>query len=99
MKNFPAILFQAATPAEFVSKFGGTHVIEKVLVANNGIAAVKCIRSMRQWAYDMFGNDKAVKFVAMVTPEDLKVRKFFDNNDYLINLDRVKDKTPLEIII
>eukprot|EP00111_Clytia_hemisphaerica_P003152 TCONS_00008959-protein len=64
--------YVAATPAEFVSKFGGTHVIEKVLVANNGIAAVKCIRSMRQWAYDMFGNDKAVKFVAMVTPEDLK---------------------------
>jgi len=64
--------FVVATPAEFVSKFGGDCVIEKVLVANNGIAAVKCIRSMRQWAYDLFGNEKAVKFVVMVTPEDLK---------------------------
>ena len=45
-----------------------------MLVANNGIAAVKCIRSMRQWAYDMFGNEKVIKFVAMVTPEDLKVK-------------------------
>jgi len=51
------------------------------LVANNGIAAVKCIRSMRQWAYEMFGNDKAVKFVAMVTPEDLKVCKKVANCD------------------
>lgn len=61
-----------ASPAEYVSRFGGNHVIEKVLVANNGIAAVKCIRSMREWAYDLFGNEKVIKFVAMVTPEDLK---------------------------
>ena len=47
-----------------------------MLVANNGIAAVKCIRSMRQWAYDMFGNEKVIKFVAMVTPEDLKVKRY-----------------------
>lgn len=56
-----------------MSRFGGKRVIEKVLIANNGIAAVKCIRSMRQWAYDMFGNDRVIKFFAMVTPEDLKV--------------------------
>ena len=61
-----------ASPAEFVSKFGGTRVIEKILIANNGIAAVKCIRYMRQWAYDLFGNERVIKFVAMVTPEDLK---------------------------
>ena len=45
----------------------------QVLIANNGIAAVKCMRSMRGWAYDLFGNDRAIKFVVMVTPEDLKV--------------------------
>ncbi|XP_065669761.1 acetyl-CoA carboxylase isoform X2 [Hydra vulgaris] len=61
-----------ATPAEYVSRYGGTNVIEKILVANNGIAAVKCIRSIRQCAYDLFGNEKVFKFVAMVTPEDLK---------------------------
>ena len=44
-----------------------------MLIANNGIAAVKCMRSMRGWAYDLFGNDRAIKFFVMVTPEDLKV--------------------------
>ncbi|KAK2717768.1 hypothetical protein QYM36_006530, partial [Artemia franciscana] len=61
-----------ATPEEFVKKFGGNKVIDKVLIANNGIAAVKCMRSMRRWAYEMFRNERAIKFVAMVTPEDLK---------------------------
>ncbi|XP_073241070.1 acetyl-CoA carboxylase-like isoform X1 [Porites lutea] len=61
-----------ATPAEFVKRFGGKRVIEKVLIANNGIAAVKCMRSVRRWAYELFGNERAIRFVAMVTPEDLK---------------------------
>jgi len=43
-----------------------------VLIANNGIAAVKCIRSVRRWSYEMFKNECAVRFVVMVTPEDLK---------------------------
>lgn len=47
----------------------------QVLIANNGIAAVKCMRSIRRWAYELFGNDKAIRFVAMVTPEDLRVSK------------------------
>jgi len=46
-----------ATPAQFVTQFGGTAVINKVLIANNGIAAVKFIRSIRIWAYEMFGNE------------------------------------------
>lgn len=46
--------------------------LHQVLVANNGIAAVKCMRSIRRWAYEMFRNEKAICFVAMVTPEDLK---------------------------
>jgi hypothetical protein len=29
---------------DFVLRSGGTRVIEHVLIANNGIAAVKCIR-------------------------------------------------------
>ncbi|KAF8785887.1 Acetyl-CoA carboxylase like protein [Argiope bruennichi] len=61
-----------ATPEEFVRRFGGNHVINKVLIANNGIAAVKCMRSIRRWAYEMFRNERAIRFVVMVTPEDLK---------------------------
>ncbi|XP_035827708.1 acetyl-CoA carboxylase isoform X2 [Aplysia californica] len=64
--------FCVATPEEFVKNFGGSVVINKVLIANNGIAAVKCMRSVRRWAYEMFRNERAIKFVVMVTPEDLK---------------------------
>lgn len=64
--------FTVATPEEFVRRFGGTKVINKVLIANNGIAAVKCMRSIRRWSYEMFKNERAVRFVVMVTPEDLK---------------------------
>ena len=44
----------------------------KILIANNGIAAVKCMRSIRRWSYEMFRQENAIKFVAMVTPEDMK---------------------------
>ncbi|XP_066148844.1 acetyl-CoA carboxylase isoform X1 [Euwallacea fornicatus] len=64
--------FTVATPEEFVKRFNGTKVINKVLIANNGIAAVKCMRSVRRWSYEMFKNERAVRFVVMVTPEDLK---------------------------
>ncbi|XP_049906114.1 acetyl-CoA carboxylase isoform X2 [Epinephelus moara] len=64
--------FTVASPAEFVTRFGGNRVIEKVLIANNGIAAVKCMRSIRRWSYEMFRNERTIRFVVMVTPEDLK---------------------------
>ncbi|XP_010875045.2 acetyl-CoA carboxylase isoform X2 [Esox lucius] len=64
--------FTVASPAEFVTRFGGNRVIDKVLIANNGIAAVKCMRSIRRWSYEMFRNERIVRFVVMVTPEDLK---------------------------
>ena len=44
-----------------------------MLVANNGIGAVKFIRSIRSWAYKTFGNERAVTIVAMATPEDMRV--------------------------
>lgn len=103
--------FAVASPAEFVTRFGGNRIIEKVrtkilcflfciipifrcmvtlatcmsfvrhkwfmfllqvLIANNGIAAVKCMRSIRRWSYEMFRNERTIRFVVMVTPEDLK---------------------------
>ena len=63
---------------EYVKSHGGHTVISKVLIANNGIAAVKEIRSVRKWAYETFGNERAVQFVAMATPEDLEA-----NAEYL----------------
>lgn len=57
---------------EFVKSHGGHTIISKVLIANNGIAAVKEIRSVRKWAYETFGDERTVQFVAMATPEDLE---------------------------
>ncbi|XP_037086840.1 LOW QUALITY PROTEIN: acetyl-CoA carboxylase-like [Pollicipes pollicipes] len=61
-----------ATPEELVKRLGGNKAINRILIANNGIAAVKCMRSIRRWAYEMFRNEKVIRFVAMVTPEDMK---------------------------
>ncbi|KAI9293200.1 acetyl-CoA carboxylase [Neoconidiobolus thromboides FSU 785] len=58
--------------SDFVKKNGGHTVITKVLIANNGIGAVKEIRSVRKWAYETFGNERAIEFTVMATPEDLK---------------------------
>jgi acetyl-CoA carboxylase/biotin carboxylase 1 len=57
---------------DYVTARGGNRVIKKILIANNGMAATKSIISMRQWAYMELGDEKAIQFVAMATPEDLK---------------------------
>nr|CAD7427550.1 unnamed protein product [Timema monikensis] len=72
--------FTVGTPEEFVRRFGGSKfglclissLFKQVLIANNGIAAVKCMRSIRRWSYELFKNERAIRFIAMVTPEDLK---------------------------
>lgn len=56
----------------FVKSIGGSAPIYSILVANNGIAAVKFIRSIRKWAFTTFGSDKAVSLVAMATHIDIK---------------------------
>ncbi|KAK2795555.1 acetyl-coenzyme-A carboxylase [Onygenales sp. PD_10] len=63
---------------DFVANHDGHSVITSVLIANNGIAAVKEIRSVRKWAYDTFGDEKAIQFTVMATPEDLQA-----NADYI----------------
>ncbi|KAJ1558698.1 acetyl-coenzyme-A carboxylase, partial [Nowakowskiella sp. JEL0078] len=71
----------ASTPPsavrEFVIRAKGKIVITKVLIANNGMAAVKAIRSIRKWAYETFGDEHAIKFTVMCTPEDLAVNAEF----------------------
>ncbi|OLL26610.1 Acetyl-CoA carboxylase, partial [Neolecta irregularis DAH-3] len=64
----------ASSPVkDFIANSGGHTVISSILIANNGIAAVKEIRSVRKWAYETFGDERAIKFTVMATPEDLKV--------------------------
>lgn len=72
---------EAAAPGkvkDFVASHDGHTVITSVLIANNGIAAVKEIRSVRKWAYETFGDERAIQFTVMATPEDLQA-----NADYI----------------
>nr|AIT59734.1 acetyl-CoA carboxylase [Salvia miltiorrhiza] len=58
---------------EFCLALGGRRAIHSILIANNGMAAVKFIRSIRTWAYETFATDKAILLVAMATPEDMRI--------------------------
>lgn len=62
---------------DYMRARGGNRVIRKVLIANNGMAATKAILSIRQWAYLELGDDCAIEFVAMATPEDLNANAEF----------------------
>ncbi|WAR06945.1 ACAC-like protein [Mya arenaria] len=76
-----------ATAEELVKTYGGSKstVIKKVLIANNGIAAVKCIRSVRRWAYEMFRSERAIRFVVMyirMADQYVPVPGGTNNNNY-----------------
>jgi acetyl-CoA carboxylase/biotin carboxylase 1 len=61
----------------YLNEHGGSLPIRRVLIANNGMAGTKAILSMRQWAYLELGDEKAIEFVAMATPEDLAANAEF----------------------
>lgn len=93
------------TPLEaYVARLGGKRPIRKVLIANNGIAAVKAIRSIRRWSYEAFGNERAIEFVSMATPEDVSANAEYvrmadiwtsvpggSNNHNFANVDLISD--------
>jgi acetyl-CoA carboxylase/biotin carboxylase 1 len=56
---------------EYVAAMGGKRPIRRLLLCNNGIAAVKCIRSIRKWSYNTFGSDKAVQVGSPRVPAPL----------------------------
>ncbi|KAG2488653.1 hypothetical protein HYH03_012820 [Edaphochlamys debaryana] len=58
---------------KFVVDMGGDRPIHSVLIANNGLAAVKFMRSVRSWASQALGAARAITLVAMATPDDMRV--------------------------
>ena len=70
----------------YVSFCEGDHAIGKILIANNGIGATKAIRSIRKWAFEIFGDERKIKFVVMATPEDMRA-----NAEYIRMADEVVD--------
>jgi biotin carboxylase/acetyl-CoA carboxylase carboxyltransferase component/biotin carboxyl carrier protein len=45
--------------------------IQKILIATNGIAAVKCITSMRKILQQTFQNDRIIKFICLTTEQEV----------------------------
>lgn len=71
----------------------GKRSINKLLIANNGIAAVKAIRSIRKWSYETFENDRIVNIVVMATPEDLAANaEYSDFMPVMIRYIRMADQ-------
>lgn len=66
----PAALLEVG---DFCKALGGKTPIHSILISNNGMAAVKFMRSIRAWAYETFGTEKAILLVAMATPEDMRI--------------------------
>uniref|UniRef100_A0A7S4ATP2 Acetyl-CoA carboxylase n=1 Tax=Pseudo-nitzschia australis TaxID=44445 RepID=A0A7S4ATP2_9STRA len=66
-----------STVEDYVESRGGNLPIKKVLIANNGMAGTKAIMSMRQWAYMELGDERAIQFVAMASPEDINANAEF----------------------
>ncbi|XXG61284.1 hypothetical protein AAC387_Pa04g2982 [Persea americana] len=66
----PAALLEVG---DFCKALGGKTPIHSILISNNGMAAVKFMRSIRTWAYETFGTEKAILLVAMATPEDMRI--------------------------
>lgn len=69
VRRSPAFPLYVSPPAPLADLLS----FRQILIANNGIAAVKEIRSVRKWCYETFGDERAVEFTAMATPEDLFV--------------------------
>lgn len=61
----------------FVQRHAGCRAIGKVLVANNGLAATKKIRSIRKWSLETFGIPSMVKLFIMATRDDIEANSEF----------------------
>ena len=58
---------------EFYFALGGNKPIRSILISNNDMEVVKFMRSVKAWAYETFGTEKAILLVAMATPEDMRI--------------------------
>ncbi|KYN96281.1 putative biotin carboxylase subunit of acetyl CoA carboxylase [Plasmodium gaboni] len=47
-------------------------IIRKLLIANNGMAALKCILSLKDWLFKKFYDENLIKIIVMATEEDIK---------------------------
>lgn len=69
--------FQFKTLSGLCKGLGANKVIRRLLIANNGLAAVKGIESIKAWLYEHIGDAEAIHHVVMATPEDLSANAEF----------------------
>lgn len=43
----------------------------QLLIANNGMAAFKCVMSIRRWAQETFKDDRRIKFINLTTEQEV----------------------------
>lgn len=43
----------------------------QLLIANNGMAAFKCVMSIRRWAQETFKDDRLFKFINLTTEQEI----------------------------
>lgn len=61
--------------------------LKRILIANNGLAAVKFILSIRNWATDVLLDPKYFTFICLVSDDDLQSGSaFVDLADEIVNL-------------
>lgn len=61
----------------FVRDHDGDFSIHKILIANNGLAATKMIKSIRKWSFETFGNSRTINLLAMATRDDIEANAEF----------------------
>eukprot|EP00820_Chromera_velia_P026301 Cvel_10268.t1-p1 / transcript=Cvel_10268.t1 / gene=Cvel_10268 / organism=Chromera_velia_CCMP2878 / gene_product=Acetyl-CoA carboxylase, putative / transcript_product=Acetyl-CoA carboxylase, putative / location=Cvel_scaffold616:49-10561(-) / protein_length=847 / sequence_SO=supercontig / SO=protein_coding / is_pseudo=false len=68
---------------------GKAKPLRRILIANNGNAAIKAMRSMRTWANLTFGSDRELEFVVMATIDDIEANaEYITNSDIMVEVPR-----------
>eukprot|EP01056_Protomagalhaensia_sp_Gyna25_P005139 Protomagalhaensia_sp_Gyna_25__5138@NODE_5_length_9194_cov_16_563845_g4_i0_p3_GENE_NODE_5_length_9194_cov_16_563845_g4_i0NODE_5_length_9194_cov_16_563845_g4_i0_p3_ORF_typecomplete_len690_score100_02CPSase_L_D2/PF02786_17/5_1e58Biotin_carb_C/PF02785_19/9_3e03Biotin_carb_C/PF02785_19/4_9e23Biotin_carb_N/PF00289_22/7e23ATPgrasp_3/PF02655_14/6_6e16ATPgrasp/PF02222_22/8_3e10Dala_Dala_lig_C/PF07478_13/1_2e09ATPgrasp_Ter/PF15632_6/5_9e09ATPgrasp_4/PF13535_6/6e08RimK/PF08443_11/1_5e05RimK/PF08443_11/3_2e len=76
----------ATHPIEvFCQQHGGNRPLFRLLIANNGNAAIKAINSLRQWCLTNFQNEQVLTIVGMATQEDKT-----SNSKYIAHCDHLE---------
>ncbi|PAV62751.1 hypothetical protein WR25_22977 [Diploscapter pachys] len=71
--------------AAFVEEPAKRRPIKRVLVATNGIAAVRCILSIRKLLMQLFRDDKMIKFICLTTQHEIASNaEYLKLADYIV---------------
>lgn len=63
------------------------RIIKTLLIANNGMAALKCILSLKEWLFKTFYDENLIKIVVLATEDDIKSKtKYISLADKVIKV-------------